>query len=227
MPMFPAAMDVTPVLVVDETPGLTQDLLLALRRRSGFQVLGPVLDEEAAIDAILEGGIEMVIVQLDRGDGREIEIVTSIRGASSARILAATSRSATPSIELALVAGACGVLPTDLAPTNLAAAFRRALSGELVLPVDELPVLVDRVWEARARRVQGARLASLTEREREVLAALSAGESTAAIALQLGISPATVQTHVKNILGKLGVHSKVEALGAAWRGGLAVGARSA
>lgn len=227
MPMFPAAMDVTPVLVIDETPGLTQGLLLALRRRSGFQVLGPVPDEDAAIDAIVGGGIEMVIVQLDRRDGREIEIVSSIRSRSSARILAATGRPATPSIELALVAGACGVLPTDLAPTNLAAAFRRALSGELVLPVDELPVLVDRVWEARARRLQGLRLASLTERERQVLAALSAGASTAAIALQLGISPATVQTHVKNILGKLGVHSKVEALGAAWRGGLAVGARSA
>ena len=225
--MFPATMDVTPVLVVDETPGLTQGLLLALRRRSGFQVLGPVPDEDAAIDAVLDGGIEMVIVQLDRRDGREIEIVSALRGRTSARILAATGRPATPSIELALVAGACGVLPTDLAPSNLAAAFRRALSGELVLPVDELPVLVDRVWEARARRLQGARLASLTERERQVLAALSAGESTSAIALQLGISPATVQSHVKNILGKLGVHSKVEALGAAWRGGLVVGARSA
>jgi DNA-binding NarL/FixJ family response regulator len=227
MPMLLAAMDVTPVLVVDETPGLTQALLLALRRRSGFQVLGPVPDEEAAMDAIVEGPIEMVIVQLDRLDGRQIEIVSAIRNGCSARVLAATGHSATPSIELALVAGACGVLPTDLAPSNLAAAFRRALSGELVLPVDELPVLVDRVWEARARRLQGARLASLTERERQVLAALSDGETTSAIAVRLGISPATVQTHVKNILGKLGVHSKVEALGAAWRGGLAVGARSA
>jgi DNA-binding NarL/FixJ family response regulator len=225
--MLLAAMDVTPVLVVDETPGLTQDLLLALRRRSGFQVLGPVPDEETAIDAIVGAGIEMVIVQLDRRDDRQIEIVSAIRSRSSARVLAATGRSATMSIELALVAGACGVLPIDLTPSNLAAAFRRALSGELVLPADELPVLVDRVWEARARRLQGARLASLTERERQVLAALSDGESTSAIAGELGISPATVQTHVKNILGKLGVHSKVEALGAAWRGGLAVGARSA
>jgi DNA-binding NarL/FixJ family response regulator len=190
-------------------------------------VLGPVQDEEAAIDAIVGTGIEMVIVRLDRRDGRQIEIVSAIRSRSSARVLAATSRSDTLSIELALVAGACGVLPIDLTPSNLAAAFRRALAGELVLPADELPVLVDRVWEARARRLQGARLASLTERERQVLAALSDGETTSAIAVELGISPATVQTHVKNILGKLGVHSKVEALGAAWRGGLVVGARSA
>lgn len=220
-------MDVIPVLVVDERPGLTQDLLLALRRRSGFQILGPVADTDAALGAIAAGSIEVVVVQLDRPDEQGVAIVSAIRSRSSARVLAATGRSATPSIELALVAGASGVLPTDLAPANLADAFRRALAGELVLPVDELPVLVDRVWEARTHRVQHGRLATLTQREREVLSALSAGETTPAIALALGISPATVQTHVKNILGKLGVHSKVEALGAAWRGGLAVGARTA
>jgi DNA-binding NarL/FixJ family response regulator len=219
-------MDVTPVLVVDETPGLTQSLLLALRRRSRFQVLGPVPDEHAALEAIGEHGIEIVIVQLDRADERAIAIVAAIRAGSDARILAATGRSSTPSIELALVAGASGVLPTDLAPANLSDAFRRALAGELVLPVDELPILVDRLWEAKLDRSRDARLATLTGREREVLAALSGGESTMAIALALGISPATVQSHVKNILGKLGVHSKVEALGAAWRGGL-VAARSA
>jgi DNA-binding NarL/FixJ family response regulator len=225
--MFPAAMDVTPVLVVDETPGLTQALLLALRRRSGFQILGPVPDAEAALAAIDGGSIQIVVVQLDRRDGQGVAIVSGIGGRGAARVLAATGRSANASIELALVAGACGVLPTDLAPANLADAFRRALSGELVLPVDELPVLVDRLREARLQRAQHAQLATLTERERQVLSAISRGESTAAIALELGISPATVQSHVKSILGKLGVHSKVEALGAAWRGGLAVGARSA
>ena len=56
---------------------------------------------------------------------------------------------------------------------------------------------------------------------------MAQGATTAGIALELGISPATVNTHVKNILGKLGVHSKVEAVGVAWRGGLGLGARTA
>ena len=59
------------------------------------------------------------------------------------------------------------------------------------------------------------------------MAAMAQGATTAGIALELGISPATVNTHVKNILGKLGVHSKVEAVGVAWRGGLGLGARTA
>jgi DNA-binding NarL/FixJ family response regulator len=225
--MFPAAMDVIPVSVVDEGPALTQALLLALRRRSGFQILGPVRGAEEAVEVVEVTQSRVIVVQLDREDGRAVEIVSEIRDRCSVRILAATARSSTPLIELALAAGACGVLPTELAPSNLAEAFRRALAGELVLPVDELPVLADRLRDARRSRGRHETLAALTDREREVLAVLANGLPTAAIALRLGISPATVETHVKNILAKLGVHSKVEALGAAWRGGLVVGARSA
>ena len=91
----------------------------------------------------------------------------------------------------------------------------------------ELPTLVDRLWQARARRTEHALLSTLTGREREILCALAEGGTTAEIAGALGISRATVQTHVKNVLCKLGVHSKVEAVGTAWRAGLAVGSRSA
>jgi DNA-binding NarL/FixJ family response regulator len=126
-----------------------------------------------------------------------------------------------------LAAGACGVLPRDRSAMGLVSVFRRAAGGELVLPVEDLSPIVDRLRNARIKRMQHDRLATLTDRERQVLAAFAAGASTTAIAVDLGISPSTVQTHVKNILGKLGVHSKVEALGTAWRGGIAVGARSA
>jgi DNA-binding NarL/FixJ family response regulator len=138
------------------------------------------------------------------------------------------SRVATgPTIELALAAGACGVVPTQRDATSLIDALRRACAGELVLPADELPNLVERMHAARAGAGGGRLLATLTARERQVLTALAEGATTDGIAFDLGISPATVQTHVKNILSKLGVHSKVEAVGAAWRAGLALGARSA
>jgi DNA-binding CsgD family transcriptional regulator len=56
-------------------------------------------------------------------------------------------------------------------------------------------------------------------RELEVLRSLSLGQSTREIAALLGISPMTVQSHVKNVLTKLGVHSKVEDVRLAWRCG--------
>lgn len=213
-------METIRILVVDESPGLTQELLLALRRRSGFQILGPVPDHTPALDACAEQRVDLVLVQLDRRDDRGVGIVSEIRTGSKTRVMAATRHPVTSVVELALAAGACGVLWGDRDPVGLVSAFRRALAGELVLPVDGLPILVDRLREDRTRRVQAARLATLTGREREVLEALAGGASTMAIAVELGISRATVQTHVKNIFGKLGVHSKVEAAGAAWRTGL-------
>jgi DNA-binding NarL/FixJ family response regulator len=224
--MFPV-MDEIRVLVVDGRLALAQDLLLALRRRPGIRVLGPVADETDAIEALADAPVDLVVVDLDRADERGVAIVAALRSATETRVMAATAHTASPLVELALAAGACGVLPSAREPSELLGAFRRALAGELVLPVAELPSLVDRLWQARAPRTEHALLATLTRREREILGALAEGATTAEIAHELGISRATVQTHVKNVLGKLGVHSKVEAVGTAWRAGIAVGSRSA
>jgi DNA-binding NarL/FixJ family response regulator len=220
-------MDGIRVLVVDDRMGLTQDLLLALRRRPAVRIMGPVRDETEALVAIEDEPVDLVLVALDRPDERGVAIVAAIRSAVDVRVMATTGHVASTLVELALAAGACGVLPVERQPAHLLDAFRRALAGELVLPVAELPTLVDRLWQARARRTEHALLSTLTVREREILCALAEGATTAEIAVELGISPATVQTHVKNVLCKLGVHSKVEAVGTAWRAGLAVGSRSA
>ena len=215
------------VLIVDDDLSLTQDLLLALRRRPGLEVLGPVTDEAGAIRVLAETPVDLVVVDLDRSDEEGVPLIAALRNASETRVMAATRHVASPFVELALAAGACGVLPTEREPALLVAAFRRALAGELVLPVAELPSLVDRLWQARARRSEHALLATLTVREREILGALADGATTSELAQELGISPATVQTHVKNVLCKLGVHSKVEAVGTAWRAGLTLTSRSA
>jgi DNA-binding NarL/FixJ family response regulator len=220
-------MNAIRVLVVEEQVGLAQGLLLALRRRPGLEVLGPVTTGAQAIDALGETRADIVVVDLDRTDEQGIALVAALRDGSDVRVMAATRHVASPLVELALAAGACGVLPSDRDPAQLLSAFRRALAGELVLPVADLPSLVDRLWQARARRSEHALVATLTAREREILEALADGATTAEIAGELAISSATVQTHVRNILTKLGVHSKVEAVGTAWRTGLAVGSRSA
>jgi DNA-binding NarL/FixJ family response regulator len=215
------------LLVVDEGSGLARDLLLALRRKPGWEVLGPVADDAAAIQVLSREPVDLVVVDLERTDQRGVAIVTGIRNASEIRVMAAMRHHVSSFVELALAAGACGVLPAWSEPSRVVDAFRRALAGELVLPADDLPTLVDHLWEARARRNEGSLLATLTGREREILAAVAEGSTTAEIACGFGISPATVQTHVKNVLGKLGVHSKVEAFGAAWRAGLVLSSRSA
>jgi DNA-binding NarL/FixJ family response regulator len=225
--MFPAGMETIRILVVGESPSLTQDLLFAFRRRTGFEVLGPVPDDAAALEVLAETQPDLVVVELDRLDGRGVSIVSAIRNRTQVRVMAATRYPAAPDVELSLAAGACGVLAPDREPSSLVSAFRRAAAGELVLPGEDVPQLVGQLQEARARRTRQALLTTLTEREREVIAAMANGATTTGIAFELGISPATVQSHVKNILGKLGVHSKVEAVSVAWRSGFALDARSA
>jgi DNA-binding NarL/FixJ family response regulator len=220
-------MNAIRVLIVEEHHRLTKDLLLALRRRPGLDVLGPVADGTATIETLADVAVDIVVVDLDRADEQGVALVATLRDATSTRVLAATRHPASPLVELALAAGACGVLPPERDPSQLVRAFRSALAGELVLPVVDHPTLVDRLWQAQARHTEHALLATLTGREREVLGALVGGATTAELARDLAISPTTVQTHVKNILGKLGVHSKVEAVGTAWRAGFALSSRSA
>jgi len=210
------------VLVVDERPGLTQGLLLALPRRGHVRVLGPVPDVSSAREAIDAGLADVIVVDLDREDGMGVAIVAALRDADDgARILVATRDERPETVVVALAAGACGVLPTERVAHPLIDAFRRARAGELVLPARDLPLLVDRLRErAMPGRDERALLASLTDRETEILALLSDGSSTRDVAERLDISPLTVQSHVKNILAKLGVHTKVEAVRIAWRHGL-------
>jgi DNA-binding NarL/FixJ family response regulator len=217
------------VLVVDERPGLTQALLLALPKRGHVRVLGPVPDVSSAREAIAEGLGDVIVVGLDREDGLGIAIVAALRDADEgARILVATRHELPDTAAVALAAGARGVLPNEREPHPLIDAFRRARAGELVLPARDLPFLVDRLRErGRPGRDERALLASLTGREVEILALFAEGMSTRDLADRLDISPLTVQSHVKNILAKLGVHTKVEAVRIAWRHGLDAASRTA
>jgi DNA-binding NarL/FixJ family response regulator len=213
------------VLVVDDGVGLTRELSLALPGRGPVRVTGPVTEIADVLDRLASGLADLVVVQIDRSDGLGAESIAAIaRGGGRGRVLAA-SRAGGPEVAAsALSAGASGVLPPQRDP-SLVDAFRRVLAGELVLPVDDLSSLVDRLTSSAASR--GHPVADLTDREREILGSLAAGASTADVAEAFGISPLTVQSHVKNILAKLGVHSKVEAVRIAWRHGLASTSRSA
>jgi DNA-binding NarL/FixJ family response regulator len=127
----------------------------------------------------------------------------------------------------AMAAGASGYLPKTRAADDLVAVVRRAAAGEIVMADDDLPVVLDELRTGREPNVAAElALRRLTARETEILRAMAAGDATGEIAETLGISSLTVQSHVKNILAKLGVHSKIEAVTMAWRHGLATVSRS-
>ena len=204
------------VSVVDDHIRLVESLRLAWGRGSRLRVLGPFVPGVAALRA----APDVIVVDLERDDGHGlgalVEVCDAVR---DVRVIAATTER-DPELGSAIVtAGASGLLPSWGDPAEMEDAIRRAVAGELVLPDDHLSSLVDRLRAVRTRVTEAANLESLTARELEVLRLLSDGRSTVEIAALLGISPMTVQSHVKNVLAKLRVHSKVEAVRLAWRFG--------
>jgi DNA-binding NarL/FixJ family response regulator len=147
---------------------------------------------------------------IDRHFGGE-DSVDAIEGMVAAskdtKVLVLSADPDTEGILAALRAGASGYLHKTRGVTALTAAISRVLRGEVVVDVPKAP---------SRRRPPAAddahRLASfLTGRERQCLALLVEGLDTAAMARKLGVSRATVRTHVQSLLTKLGVHSRLEA----------------
>ena len=213
------------VLVVAADPRLARVLTGALSARGAVALLGPISDAQEAANALTADLADLAVVDLDRPDGSGIDVLAVVAAAGGrGRVLAATDVDGPEVAANALSAGACGLLPKTR-DRSLLDVFRRALAGELVLPADDLSSLVDHITATDRGNAGADGLRSLTPREREILQTLAAGASTVEVAEAFGISPLTVQSHVKNILAKLGVHSKVDAVRIAWRHGVATPSR--
>ena len=120
----------------------------------------------------------------------------------------------------AVEAGASGFLSKDESAEEVLTSAKAAADGEVLIDPETLTRLLTQVAREReAQRDALKLLGDLTEREREILGLLAQGMRNEDIAKQLFISPQTVQTHVRNILGKLRVHSKLEAVAFAVKNG--------
>src|SRR5436853_4503178 len=203
------------VLVMERGGGLTHDFTLACRH-SGVSVLGPVRDVVEAQAAAAEIRVDVIAVELT---GRSTEVIREVTVTlGGARVLAVTDESDPDIGPSVIAAGACGLMARTGDRRTVPETVRRAAAGELILPATHLAALVNLVRFSSLGR-EGDKIAALTRREREVLALLADGRSTQDVSEVLSISVLTVQSHVKNVFAKLGVHSKVEAIRVAWRSG--------
>ncbi len=140
-------------------------------------------------------------------------IETMIASSPQTKVLVLSADPDTEAVLAALRAGASGYLHKTRGVTALTAAIRRALRGEVVVDVPKVSGPRPSPHQQDARRLASY----LTGRERECLALLIGGLDTAAMARKLGVSRATVRTHVQSLLTKLGVHSRLEAASLAVR----------
>jgi two-component system nitrate/nitrite response regulator NarL len=157
-----------------------------------------------------------------------VEATRRIRAAfPGTKVVVVTALEDPAVVATALAAGACGYVPKTRAVDDLLDVLQRAAAGELVMPEADLAPVLAELQAGRVPPSGRLGLRRLTPRESEILRALAAGDQIPEIAEHLGITALTVQSHVKNILAKLGVHSRLEAVTLAWRHGFAPAVTSA
>jgi DNA-binding NarL/FixJ family response regulator len=201
------------VTVVDDEPMVCAHLRTILGSATDIEVVGEAHDGAAAVDAVLRGRPDVVLMDLRMPgvDGlAAIERIAKL--AEPPVVVVLTTFDADQYVLRALRAGAAGFLVKSTPPQDLIGLVRVAAEGHTVLS----PVAARRLIAASADREparQSARslIAQLTEREAEVLACLGAGLSNAQIAGRLYLSEATVKGYVSRMLDKLGCANRTQA----------------
>ena len=182
-----------------------------------IEVVGEAGDGEEAVrvaDA-LAPDVVLMDIRMPRLDGIE-----ATRRMPRRRVLILTTFGLDEYIVDALRAGASGFLLKDARPQELVGAVRAVAAGDAVLSAPVTRRLLDQVAHRLPAPVPQADFDGLTEREHEVLRLLAAGLSNAEIAAALMVSEATVKTHVSNLLAKLGLRDRVQAVILAYESGL-------
>jgi DNA-binding NarL/FixJ family response regulator len=170
-------------------------------------------DLETATSLLTERPARVTVCGSELGDDDVGTLVRRLGAAGSQSVVVLAPVVAEQELLAALEAGALGYVSRDSSLDRLVYDIQGALRGEACLPRDKLaPVLRLLIDRRREEDELSERLGRLSRREREVLDHLSTGATNEQIAGMLFLSQATVRTHVQNILTKLGVHSRLEAI---------------
>ncbi len=204
------------LLICDDHKILTDALAMVVERDADLKMIAPpVHTPEEAVDLCRDHHPDVVLMDIVfKGRMNGIEATRQIKEAYPAtKVVIMTAHDEERLLVEAVEAGASGFLGKDEAADEVLAAAKAAAEGEVLIDPTTLTRLLHQVSREReAARDAQALLSELTDREREVLQLLAGGLRNDDIAAKLFISPQTVQTHVRNLLAKLGVHSKLEAV---------------
>jgi DNA-binding NarL/FixJ family response regulator len=211
------------LLICDDHKILTDALATVVGLDDTLRLIAPpVHSPEEAIELCAQQLPDVVLMDIDLKTAMSgIEATRRIKETSpSTKVVIMTAHDEDRLLVEAVEAGASGFLGKDEAAQEVLSAAKSAAEGEVLIDPGTLARLLPQVARERdAQRDALMLLDDLTEREHEILSLLAEGMRNEDIASQLYISPQTVQTHVRNILGKLRVHSKLEAVSFAVRHG--------
>jgi len=210
------------VLVVDDQAMVRAGLRMILEAESDIRVVAEAEDGAKAISAtqVHRPNVVLMDIQMPVMNGLDATRQITRQHGQTTRVLILTTFERDDYIFEALRAGASGFILKNAPPEDLVAAVRVVAEGNALLAPSVTRRIISEFARHPAQPEVNKELAHLTERELEVLRLIARGKTNGEIASELIVSEATVKTHVSNLLTKLGLRDRVQAVVFAYESGL-------
>jgi DNA-binding NarL/FixJ family response regulator len=208
------------VLIADDQALVRAGFRAILDGQPDIEVVGDAGDGVAAVDLARLRSPDVVLMDIQMPSMDGIEAARRILATEPVAVLMLTTFGIDEYVYDALRAGASGFLLKDVEPEKLIEAVHVVAAGDALIAPAITKRLIAQFARSAPARVPPAALGELTPREREVLVLVARGLSNAEIATELVLSDATVKTHVKRLLSKLGLRDRVQAVVLAYEVGL-------
>jgi DNA-binding NarL/FixJ family response regulator len=194
----------TTILVADDHQIVRQGLKRLLSKRGDFNIVAEASDGEQAVEIASRQRPDVVLMDISMPRLSGIDATRRIAAAGHAKVLALSMHDGQSYVEEALRAGAAGYVHKNASAEDLFSAIDAVRIGESYLS----PTVTQKVVDAIARPGErpASAVSALTQREREVLKLIADGLSSKEIAVQLGVSLKTIESHRANLMDKLDIH---------------------
>jgi len=204
--------DITPssILLIDDQPMLRNGVKQLIALDASLKVIGEASNGEQGVELAKLLDPDLILLDLNMPGMNGLDTLDKMRQTSlSGRVVVFSVSNHEDDVVPALKRGADGYLLKDMEPEDLLTALHNAAAGKMVLSEALTPVLAASLRESRP---SGDRdIQSLTPRERDIIKLIAEGLPNKMIARRLNITESTVKVHVKHLLKKMKLKSRVEA----------------
>jgi DNA-binding NarL/FixJ family response regulator len=210
------------VAIIEDHQILVDSLGLMLRYEPDMEFLGAASSLKDGEVLVGNSNPDVLLLDIGLPDGNGLDLIPEINTTSpDTHIVVLTSLSDEATLMRVIDSGISGFVSKNSQLSELLETIRKAADGEIVMPTSLLMGLLMRLPRDKAAAYQDEKgWQRLTVREQEILEMLATGKSGNEIAEELHIAPLTVRTHIRNMMSKMGVHSRLEAVAFGLKNGI-------
>ena len=213
------------ILLIDDHQVVREGLKMLIESHAGFKVTGEADNGSAALKILEKNGVDIVLLDLDLGSENGLDLLPKLLAvAEKTKVLVLTGTRSEEDHRRAILLGAMGIVQKEKASDHLLKAIQKVFAGEVWYDRTKMgSVFADMLSSGKNKDLSSdeAKIATLTDRELEVIHLIALGLKNKPIGEKLFISETTVRHHLTSVFGKLGVGSRLELIIYAFKHGLA------